>query len=190
MRSHSNLEYQPHPQSTQPQSLKFLPRRVESIHHLQPPPSSPPTHNPPLIHHHTIPPPPEMAEKRKRSSTVHSRAPPASSSCSSSTPKRQSITPAPQLPPPPPPPPSTQPDAPTSFARDGPLPVLPLCQPNDLQLKDFRSVAERFAPRCGLSRTPALKLTRCAVRCWLSLSCVRNGNGSMETSLRSSGRNR
>ncbi|KAF8251754.1 hypothetical protein K440DRAFT_658414 [Wilcoxina mikolae CBS 423.85] len=70
-----------------------------------------------------------MVEKRKRSSTIHAR--------SLSTTKRQSTTPAPQPTPPPP-----KPDFPTSFDRDGPLPVLPTCQSDNLSLQEFKSVAE------------------------------------------------
>lgn len=39
---------------------------------------------------------------------------------------------------------SLTPDVPISFARDGPLPVVPKRQANELLLKDYKSVAERF----------------------------------------------
>lgn len=74
-----------------------------------------------------------VGEKRKRSSTVHVR--------SHSAVKRQSTTPAP-IPTPPPP----EPEVPTSFSRDEPLPVLPERQPDDLPLREYKSVAERFEP--------------------------------------------
>lgn len=34
-------------------------------------------------------------------------------------------------------------DVPTTFARDGPLPVLPVRQEKELPLKEYKSVAER-----------------------------------------------
>lgn len=46
---------------------------------------------------------------------------------------------------------SLTPDVPTSFARDGPLPVLPKRQLDGLILKDYKTVAERFAS-LGLGR--------------------------------------
>lgn len=39
---------------------------------------------------------------------------------------------------------SLAPDVPTSFAKDGPLPVVPNRQGEGLLLKDYKSVAERF----------------------------------------------
>lgn len=91
-----------------------------------------------------------MGEKRKRPSTAHAR--------SQSTTKRLSITPAPAPPAVVTPPPPPEPAFPTSFDRDGPLPVLTECQPDDLPLKDFKSVAERCSPRRG-NVTSFLSLT-------------------------------
>lgn len=73
-----------------------------------------------------------VGEKRKRSSAAHAR--------SHSAVKRQSTTPAP-----PPTPPPTRPEIPTSFSKEEALPVLPERQPDNLPLKEYKSVAERFA---------------------------------------------
>jgi hypothetical protein len=71
-----------------------------------------------------------MGEKRKRSTTVQVR---------NHTPKRQSPTPHPQHEK------NLEPEIPTFFTRDGPLPVTSNPQPEDLPLRDFKSVAERYA---------------------------------------------
>lgn len=40
------------------------------------------------------------------------------------------------------------PDVPTSFTRDGPLPVVLKRQTEGLLLRDYKSVAERLFPQC------------------------------------------
>jgi hypothetical protein len=75
-----------------------------------------------------------MGEKRKRSSTANARA--AASAAS----KRQSNTPALQ-----PTPETSEPEVPITFARDRPLPVFPKPQVDDLSLREYKSVAERYA---------------------------------------------
>lgn len=58
--------------------------------------------------------------------------------------KRRSTSPALVTTTPEVPPRSLPPDVPTSFAKDGPLPVVPNRQGEGLLLKDYKSVAERF----------------------------------------------
>ncbi|KAI5804509.1 hypothetical protein EDC01DRAFT_643737 [Geopyxis carbonaria] len=83
-----------------------------------------------------------MVEKRKRSSaTTHVRASSAAS---------QSTTPVPQSTPPVT---VAQPEIPTSFVKDGPLPVISARQPDDLSLKDFKSVAESKVLAESLARS-------------------------------------
>ncbi|TGZ82216.1 hypothetical protein EX30DRAFT_363300 [Ascodesmis nigricans] len=87
-----------------------------------------------------------MVEKRKRPTV-------STSDRRSSTTKRQSSvsTPAPTSEPPRPPSPFSH--IPTSISRDEPLPVLPERQPEDLQLKDFKSVAESKVLSESLARS-------------------------------------
>ena len=74
-----------------------------------------------------------MGEKRKRTVTVRDSHPS----------KHRSATPAAETPPPEEQ--TSTPEVPTSFAKDGPLPVIPQRQPDGLLLSDYKSVAERFA---------------------------------------------
>jgi len=124
-----------------------------------------------------------MGEKRKRLSGVHARA---------STAKRQSTTPAPQ---PTPPTTAAEPETPTSFTRDGALPVLPACQPDNLSLKEYKSVAERYEKNYRQKdRAHSRKLTNgflfSLVRCSRNRSIARGGSGSMGRYSRSSGSSR
>jgi len=74
-----------------------------------------------------------MGAKRKRTIAVRESHP---SKHRSATPAAETPTPEEQ---------TSVPEVPTSFTKDGPLPVIPQRQSDGLLLSDYKSVAERFA---------------------------------------------